>query len=288
MVDGMTLSRSGVFSGTPTQTGVFNFTAQVSDSASPGQTASRAMTLNVVPAIPPAPPLSVLLCDNFNAAEVTQQPNGPPNATRCTLSNRTTITQVATYHWNSGQGATPGTISLQRVVAEGGFFGPFTAVGSAGQNNVANAAWLATPNVTVPADTYVVLDSGPSTWSFNTTSSNSGFVRVWGFANPIILTFVTQPTTTLTGQVISPAVQVRATDSTGAVLSSLSISLSIGSNPGGGTLSGTTMQTTAVSGIATFSNLSIDKPGTGYTLTASATGVAATTSSAFSIVPLSP
>jgi hypothetical protein len=190
MVDGMTPNSSGVFSGTPTQTGVFNFTAQVSDSASPGQTASKTMTLNVVPATPPPPPASVLLCDNFNGAGVTQQPNGPPNATTCTLSNRTQITQVATYHWNNGQGATPGTISLQKVgVIDGGFFGPFAAVGSTGQNNVTNAAWLATPNVTVPAGTYAMIDSDPATWSFNTTSSNSGFVRVWGFANPVILTF---------------------------------------------------------------------------------------------------
>jgi len=37
--------------------------------------------------------------------------------------------------------------------------------------------------------------------------------------------------------------------------------------PGGGTLSGTTTLS-AVSGVATFSNLSIDKSGAGYTLTA--------------------
>jgi len=41
----------------------------------------------------------------------------------------------------------------------------------------------------------------------------------------------------------------------------------------------------AVAGVASFANLSIDKSGTGYTLTASATGSAAATSGAFNITP---
>ena len=44
--------------------------------------------------------------------------------------------------------------------------------------------------------------------------------------------------------------------------------MAIGTNPGGGTLSGTS-PVAAVAGVATFTNLSIDKAGTGYTLTAS-------------------
>ena len=47
--------------------------------------------------------------------------------------------------------------------------------------------------------------------------------------------------------------------------------MAIGTNPGGGTLSGTN-PVAAVSGVATFANLSIDKAGNGYTLTASAGG----------------
>ncbi len=60
------------------------------------------------------------------------------------------------------------------------------------------------------------------------------------------------------------------------------ITLRIGANPAGGTLSGTT---TVVAGgtYATFTNLSIDKVGPGYTLAASAPGVAGTTSAPFSV-----
>jgi hypothetical protein len=49
------------------------------------------------------------------------------------------------------------------------------------------------------------------------------------------------------------------------------ITLSIGNNPSGGTLSGT-VTVTVVNGRATFSNLSIDMTGTGYTLHATVGG----------------
>src|SRR5206468_12753578 len=65
--------------------------------------------------------------------------------------------------------------------------------------------------------------------------------------------------------------------------STASITVAIGSNPSGGTLSGTTT-VAAVSGVATFSNLSINAVGTGYTLSASSAGLTDTTSSAFNII----
>ena len=51
---------------------------------------------------------------------------------------------------------------------------------------------------------------------------------------------------------------------------STKVTLTIGTNPSSGTLSGGG-QTTASSGVATFSGLSIDKFGNGYTLVASDT-----------------
>src|SRR4029077_17083912 len=98
------------------------------------------------------------------------------------------------------------------------------------------------------------------------------------------LTFVTQPTNTTAGQVISPPVQVHATDNTGAVVPGVAITVAIGSNPGGGTLSGTLTQTTGVTGIATFNDLSINQAGSGYSLVASAlSGTVTATSNSFSI-----
>ncbi len=99
-----------------------------------------------------------------------------------------------------------------------------------------------------------------------------------------LLVFAVQPSPAAAGAVITPAVQVTARDSLGNTATSFtgSVTVAIGSNPAGGVLSGTKNQT-AVSGVASFPDLSIDKASTGYTLTASATGVTAATSTAFTI-----
>src|SRR5207244_1882187 len=99
------------------------------------------------------------------------------------------------------------------------------------------------------------------------------------------LAFTVQPSNTAAGAAITPAVQVAVQDAQGNTVTTAttSITLAIGTNPASGTLAGTTT-VAAVNGVATFSNLSIDKAGTGYTLTASATGLTGATSSAFNVV----
>src|SRR5439155_1302260 len=62
------------------------------------------------------------------------------------------------------------------------------------------------------------------------------------------------------------------------------VTIAIGTNPSSGTLSGT-VTVAAVSGVATFSSLSINRAGTGYTLSASATGLAGAVSTAFNVTP---
>ena len=59
--------------------------------------------------------------------------------------------------------------------------------------------------------------------------------------------------------------------------------MAIGTNPSGGTLSGTKTRT-AVSGVASFNDLSIDKDGKTYTLKASSAGLSDVTSSVFRIM----
>ncbi len=69
--------------------------------------------------------------------------------------------------------------------------------------------------------------------------------------------------------------------------SSASVSLAIGTNPGGGALSCGANPISASAGVSTFS-CSINKTGTGYTLTATSSGLTSVTSSAFNITPGAP
>ncbi|MDX1609971.1 MAG: DUF6701 domain-containing protein [Halofilum sp. (in: g-proteobacteria)] len=102
---------------------------------------------------------------------------------------------------------------------------------------------------------------------------------------PAQVRFSIQPSDTVAGQVISPAVEVRVEDASGNLVSdsTAAITVAIENNPAGGTLSGTTT-VNAVNGVATFSDLSIDNVGNGYTLRASATGLNPDISDPFNIV----
>ncbi|HYC30989.1 MAG TPA: PKD domain-containing protein, partial [Gemmatimonadales bacterium] len=83
---------------------------------------------------------------------------------------------------------------------------------------------------------------------------------------------------------ITPAITVSVLDAGNNLVtgSTAAITLSIGTNSGGGTLSGTLTQN-AVNGVATFSDVSIDKQGNGYTLIASSPGLTQVTSVGFAI-----
>jgi len=103
------------------------------------------------------------------------------------------------------------------------------------------------------------------------------------------LVFLQQPTTpTTAGVTISPSITVEVEDSSNNVATgdTSSVTIAIGTNAGGGTLSGT--KTIQVSGgIATFSTLSIDKAGSGYTLVATDGSLTQATSNPFTISPSS-
>jgi hypothetical protein len=119
--------------------------------------------------------------------------------------------------------------------------------------------------------------------------TGSGLMGISGGGNggtsngaPPVLGFFTQPGSANVGQVLS-AVQVTASDSLGGIDSTFTgtITVTLGSNSTGAALGGT-KSVPATNGIASFTNLSVDKAGT-YTLVASASGAKSVTSSAFSI-----
>lgn len=100
------------------------------------------------------------------------------------------------------------------------------------------------------------------------------------------LAFQVSPADVDAGAAMNPAVRVAVLDSLGETVTSsdISITIDIDSNPVGGRLSGE-VTAAATHGIATFSTLVIDRVSNGYTLVASAPGLASATSTAFSVSP---
>jgi len=134
--------------------------------------------------------------------------------------------------------------------------------------------------------------------TFNTAGVQS--LRATGVENPDLvggastnvttaskLVFTTSPpTNTVAGVAFATAPRVGLVDAAGkpVTLGSFDVTVSIENNVGGGTLSGTTTVAMA-SGVATFTGLSINKVGTGYTLKASVPGLTDGSSTAFNITP---
>jgi hypothetical protein len=114
---------------------------------------------------------------------------------------------------------------------------------------------------------------------------NNGFaISGGGTAAADRLSFTVQPSSAVHGNIITPAIQVSALDSTGHtdVAFSATVTVQILLNPVGGNLSGSTT-INPVNGVASFGDLKIDKSGQNYTLQASAPGARSTSSSAFTI-----
>ncbi|QCB98877.1 hypothetical protein E5206_06240 [Arthrobacter sp. PAMC25564] len=118
--------------------------------------------------------------------------------------------------------------------------------------------------------------------SWTGTSAASGTVAV---ATATKTVFTAQPGNVPAGASIAPAVTVAVQTASGAAVpaAGIQVSVAIGTNPGAGTLSGTLTAATNSSGVATFSNLSINRAGAGYTLAASSTGLISATSTAFNV-----
>lgn len=101
------------------------------------------------------------------------------------------------------------------------------------------------------------------------------------------LQFLVHPSNALVGSVIAPPVQVAIQDAFGNTVASASnaVSLAITTNPGSGSLGGTSTNVAPTNGVATFNNLTVGAQGTGYVVTASATGLTSAASNPFTIAP---
>src|SRR5207244_12949888 len=93
-----------------------------------------------------------------------------------------------------------------------------------------------------------------------------------------------QPTRPEGAQPITPAIEATILDVFGDIVPTATntVTVALGTNPNGATLFGT-LTANAVGGIATFPDLRLDRPGTGYTLVASMSGAAEATSAQFAV-----
>lgn len=156
-------------------------------------------------------------------------------------------------------------------------------------NTVAAVAGVATfsgcKTTTAGAFTLTAADTDGSVVLVSATSSQ---ITVAALA-PSQLNFVTQLSNATGGSALSPQPVVNIEDAFGNVVPSdtgVSVTLAIGTNPSGGVLTctGGLSKTTAGAGsAATFSGCAINAKGSGYTLTATAAGLAPDTSNAFNI-----
>ncbi len=101
------------------------------------------------------------------------------------------------------------------------------------------------------------------------------------------LIFITEPSNTPPGTIITPPVRVAAVDDQDQIVTGFSgtISIAIGRNGSllNPHLSGTTNDVPVVNGVATFPDLSIDQPGIDYTLVAHTAGPWSVESATFNV-----
>jgi len=116
-----------------------------------------------------------LLFDNFNIYAVQ---NFPRTELRFSLTERTRITSITTYHWNYGNGEQPGTLSLRDQ--SGNHFGPWQAYAESGQGGVPNTYWIVTPDIILNPGTYTLQDSSHMTWSWNAWTNGLGMAKIEG------------------------------------------------------------------------------------------------------------
>jgi hypothetical protein len=87
---------------------------------------------------------------------------------------------------------------------------------------------------------------------------------------PSDVSFSVEPTDTVADELITPAVQVKVSDAYGTAVANRPVTLALAGGESGAVLEGTTSQQTGSDGVAVFGDLSIDRPGTGYRLVATA------------------
>ena len=182
---------------------------------------------------------------------------------------------------------TPGSAGLATVGATQGFSAVAKDSGNATVAGVRFVWQSSDPSVAVVDTAGLAHSKGPGQAIITATGrgipGNAVLTVTQASAS---LVFVVQPTATVAGEAINPALQVEVRDSAGHLVagSRAAVTLAFGVNPHGATLHGSTT-VNAVGGVATFSGITVETADNGYTLTASATAINQGTSAAFDVGP---
>ncbi len=153
-----------------------------------------------------------------------------------------------------------------------------------------------------PGQPVTINNLAPGTYTIELEGFDSGGLAYFGQASsvvvragqtttatpsfdPLSLAFKVQPGDVRFGRAIAPAVQVSIVNPAGTTITRAtnSVTVALGSNLSGTSLSSGTETVAAVNGVATFSNLTVNDIGNGYTLVASSGSLTGATSSAFAV-----
>ncbi|HMC32059.1 MAG TPA: Ig domain-containing protein, partial [Candidatus Angelobacter sp.] len=117
--------------------------------------------------------------------------------------------------------------------------------------------------------------TGVGTFSFTVQVADTGTpqqVATKSFsvtvASLYTVSFYVQPSDSSPNKQITPAIKVLVVDAQGKGVSGVTVTLTIAVNPGGATLSGTSVSTTGNNGIAILASNTLNQVGTGYVLKA--------------------
>jgi adhesin/invasin len=121
-------------------------------------------------------------------------------------------------------------------------------------------------------------------WADN---GNVGAAWIFAIPTPAGLAFGQQPTVTVAGATMAPALTVQIQDAYGNPAAVAGVTVTVSLTSGTGILSGTAGRSTDPSGVATFDDLSIDIAGAKQ-LTAESSGLTSTVSDLFTIVAGAP
>jgi adhesin/invasin len=270
----------------------------------------------------PVPGVTVTLTANPTTGNTLTQPSGPTNASGVatgTLSSTEagdkvvsamaggiSITQTATVTVTAGAvSASQSTVTASPTsiqASAGAVISTITVTARDANNNPIQGATVTLTATgsgntltqpTLPTDV-----NGQRTGTLSSTATADKVVSATAGGTPITqtatvtvtagaatkLAFTEQPSNTTAGATISPPVQVTVQDQFDNTVTGFTgnVRVRIGTNPGGGTLGGTTM-VGAVGGVATFGDLAIDKAANGYTLETTSGSLTLDTSNPFNI-----